>query len=857
MTSPNPNQSTLDVRDCIKTNFINYASYVIRDRALPDIRDGMKPVHRRVLYAMNQLHLDHNKAYKKSARIVGDVIGKYHPHGDSAVYDTMVRMAQEFSMRLPLVDGQGNFGSIDGDSPAAMRYTESRMTVFSDEIFNDIDKNTVNFIPNYDGTMREPSVLPLVFPNLLINGVQGIAVAMASDIPPHNPVEVMNAVMAMTQARIDQSELTTDDLVQMIPAPDFPTGGQVYSLGEMGRAIEQGRGRVRLRSVWHEEVLNGNRAIVVTEIPYQVNKVKLIERIVELGKSKRDNKTQVTIPPKVEGIIEVRDESDKDGIRLVIEVTDSVEPEIIFVQLCKMTDLETSISYNCTVINQGRPMQVGLRAILDAFIDHRIEVIVRRTRYLDDKARERQHILDGLVKAVNDIDAVLGLIKSAKTPAHAQVALIDYLDIDEVQANAILDMKLQRLTGIQIDNLKAEHNELVTKREEYARILGSTQVQMELVISESKQVSEQFMRVRNNAGRIVGERYTELAYHLSVFDRAALTPEEECVMYLSDRGYVRRLPVDEVNTQNRNTRGKSGFELKRGDFVTQTLSVHSHDIIIAVTNSGRAYGFYGYDIPVHDGGRHLSNVIDTKDDKIIRLMSVPTLEDDSLMLVMMTRKGLIKATRLSEYLGIMRRSGLNAIALEEGDDVIQVQVASGDDQVLSVTTDSKLLRYPVSEIRLTGRNSKGVKSQALDGDHVIRYADILKSDSEGYLATLTETGMIKASPLSDYPLRKSRATKGVRLFKQTERTGGVFKVLWTPELEGYDITVISEKGITNRIQLDGIRSTSRMTQGVSLIKLKKGDSIVDAIITPTQERDPDDEVEDVMIDVEGEVDSEA
>ena len=831
----------VDIRNNAKSNFLNYATYVIVDRALPDIRDGMKPVHRRILHAMNQLNLDHNKAYKKSARIVGDVIGKYHPHGDNAVYDTMVRMAQEFSMRLPLVDGQGNFGSIDGDNAAAMRYTESRMTIFSEQVFNDINLNTVNFIDNYDGSLQEPAVLPIAFPNLLINGVQGIAVGMASNIPPHNPLEVMKTVIRLSQSRINKEHVSTEELVSLIPSPDFPTGGQVYELNEMSNAIENGRGRVRLRSVWHPEVINGNNSIVITEIPYQVDKTVLIENIVEVCKTKRDNKTKLTIPPKVDGVIEVRDESDKEGVRLVIECRDDVEPEIIFVQLCKMTRLETSINYNCTVIKDARPQLVGLRTIFNAFIDHRLEVITRRTETLDKKAAERQHILYGLIKAIESIDYVIDIIKKSSTPAHAQVGLIDYLLIDEIQAQAILEMKLQRLTGMQISNLRDEHTELTKKREGYAKILGSENVRLEIIQTESEDIIHLLNRQKDSMGDSLGVRRTEVAHHLSQFNKASLTPEENCVMHLSNRGYVRRLPVDQLNTQRRNTQGKSSMDLRKEDYLMQTLPVHSHDIIIAVTDKGRAYGFYAYDIPVSDSGRHLSNLIDTKEDKIIRILSVKTLEDDQKKLVMMTRNGLVKSTNLTEYVGIMRKSGLAAIMINEDDSLIQACVANKDDVVISLRNDGRLVRFHLDTINTTSRKTRGVRAQKIDEGMWVQHADVMENKTEGYLVVLTENGLVKVSSLEHYPPVRKRGGVGVKSFKMTEKTGMALKVLFTETIDEMDMCVITEKGMTNRIPMSNIRSTARHTQGVMLSKTKKGDSIVDGFIA-----DSDPESEDVI-----------
>ena len=835
MNTQTPNVPSLSVGTQLKESFLNYATYVIMHRALPDIRDGFKPVHRRILHAMDQLSLKHNKSYKKSARIVGDVIGKYHPHGDSSVYEAMVRMAQGFSMRLPLVDGQGNFGSVDGDSSAAMRYTEVRMTLMGDEIFDDIKLDTVDFIPNYDGTLTAPAVLPLRFPNLLINGIEGIAVAMASDIPPHNPVETMNAVKSAVSARLEGRRLTVDECLSIIPAPDFPTGGQIYNLSQMRNVIENGRGSMRLRSVWGEEFIDGHRSIVVTELPYQVNKVELISKIMEVSQSKKDKKTNTTIPPIVEGVHLIRDESDKDGVRLVIEVSNGHEPEIVFGALCGKTNLEIGISYNCNVIRNNRPECVGLIDIIEDFIDHRIEVITRRTICLDKKAAARQHILIGLIKAVDVIDQVIALIKSAKTPAHAQVALIDFLEVDEIQAEAILDMRLHRLTGMQIENLKGEAGELHEKRQAYQIILNSEDRRLEIVGEESDEILVKLGKQMNNyLKKPIGDRMTELAPHLSAFDRANMTVEEDCVFYLSDRGYVSRLPVTEVGTQNRGTRGRRMMDLKKDDFLKQTMVAHSHDMLLAITQTGRVIGFMAYELPVKNSGMHLNNLIDLRDEKIVRIVALNEA-DSNRQLVMMTRNGLIKSTRISEYRSATRKGGINGISLKDDDELVQVTLANSGDQVISVSSDGMLSRYNLDEVRSTGRNSAGVNSQRLNEGQHIQFADVFEGGESGYIAALTVNGMFKVSELVDYKSR-GRGRKGVRLMKLNDKTGSVLKVIWVPDMN-HDVGVVTSSGITNRISMADLRTTGRNTSGVKLVKVAEDDALVDCFAATQSEED--------------------
>lgn len=820
----------VNIAETAKSKFLDYSMSVITDRALPDVRDGLKPVHRRILFAMEELHINPASPHKKSARVVGDVIGKYHPHGDASVYEAMVRMAQTFSMRAPLVDGQGNFGSIDGDSPAAMRYTEARMSALGKALFDDIELDTVDFDPNYDGTAKEPSVLPCPFPNLLINGVQGIAVGMAASIPPHNPVEVMTALRYMAEQRAQGRECSLDILRTLIPAPDFPTGGQVYNLAGMASAWTDGTGNLSLRGRWQEETLSAGRSsIVITEIPYQVNKTRLIEKIVELAKP---NKAKGGVT-EVEGIFEVRDESDKDGLRIFIGVKKDFEPEVIFSKLAKLSQLEVSINYNATVLVNGCPQQIGLQAILDHFIDHRLAVITRRTQTLDRKAAERLHILYGLLKALEpaNLNRVIETIRAADSPQEANEALQTLLAIDSTQAQSILDMRLQRLTGLQLDELRQETVKLEAARQGYAHILEAEQNRLAVLIQETEAQIERFSAMKNKKGNHpLRDRLTEVATHLSVFDLGALTKQEECTLYLTAQGYLRRMPVSTIGSQNRGTRGKRLMNLREGDFIVQSLNADSHDCLLAVTESGRVIGIRAFEVPENEAGRFVDNLMQTNGERVVRLLSTPSLSDDSVSLVMMTTGGYVKRTRLPEFTSATRKGGVIGINLEEGDRIVFVGLAGEQDELASLSSDGRIIRYEAAEAREVGRSARGVTGMRFnDGQHKVAGAVIHARDREGYLVCVTDHGMAKVSALSDYR-PQARGGKGLIAMRLNTRTGKLFTALVADTLEG-DLVVTTRAGITNRISLDTLNVSGRNTMGMKLVTLKEGDSVADVFAT--------------------------
>ncbi len=792
----------IPIEEELKKSYLDYAMSVIVGRALPDVRDGLKPVQRRILYAMYELKNDWNKPYKKSARIVGDVIGKYHPHGDMAVYDTLVRLAQDFTMRYPLIDGQGNFGSLDGDAPAAMRYTEVRMAKIAHELLADIEKETVDFMPNYDNTLQEPVVLPSRIPNLLINGASGIAVGMATNIPPHNLGEVIDALVAM----IRNPDITLDELLEHIKGPDFPTGAYICGAAGIKEAYATGKGLIKLRARAHVEREGGKAAIVVTELPYQVNKAKLVEKIAALARDK-----------KIEGIAEVRDESDREGLRIVIELKREKQDfaPVILNQLYKQTPLETTFGVIMLALVNNRPEQLNLRELLGHFLAHRRTVVIRRTLYELRKARERAHILEGLLKALEHLDEVIALIRASRTPQEAKEGLIKRFGLSAVQAQAILDMRLQRLTGLEREKLKAEYEELKRQIAWYEKILSEEKVLWKVIEEELLAIKREY----------ADERRTQIipkAEELSVED---LIAEENVVVTVTHRGYIKRLPVSTYRSQRRGGRGKIGVEAGDQDIVTQLYVASTHDYFLCFTNRGRLYWLKVYDIPQAGRtakGTSLRNLLPLDSgEKLATVLPVRAF-DEQHFVFFVTRKGLVKKTPLIAFSN-PRSTGIVATSLKEGDELIACGLTDGQKDILLATKRGQAIRFPETEVRPMGRTAAGVKGIELSrGDEVVSL-EILDAEDQADLLTVTEAGYGKRSPLKEYRAQ-SRGGKGIMAMKLTDKTGalvGCLRVLAEDE-----IMLVSSAGKIIRLRVKDIPLQGRATQGVRLFMLTPGEKTV-------------------------------
>ena len=792
----------IPIEEELKKSYLDYAMSVIVGRALPDVRDGLKPVQRRILYAMYELKNDWNKPYKKSARIVGDVIGKYHPHGDMAVYDTLVRLAQDFTMRYPLIDGQGNFGSLDGDAPAAMRYTEVRMAKIAHELLADIEKETVDFMPNYDNTLQEPVVLPSRIPNLLINGASGIAVGMATNIPPHNLGEVIDALVAM----IRNPDITLDELLEHIKGPDFPTGAYICGAAGIKEAYATGKGLIKLRARAHVEREGGKVAIVVTELPYQVNKAKLVEKIAALARDK-----------KIEGIAEVRDESDREGLRIVIELKREKQDfaPVILNQLYKQTPLETTFGVIMLALVNNRPEQLNLRELLGHFLAHRRTVVIRRTLYELRKARERAHILEGLLKALEHLDEVIALIRASRTPQEAKEGLIKRFGLSAAQAQAILDMRLQRLTGLEREKLKAEYEELKRQIAWYEKILSEEKVLWKVIEEELLAIKREY----------ADERRTQIipkAEELSVED---LIAEENVVVTVTHRGYIKRLPVSTYRSQRRGGRGKIGVEAGDQDIVTQLYVASTHDYFLCFTNRGRLYWLKVYDIPQAGRtakGTSLRNLLPLDSGEKLATVLPVRVFDEQHFVFFVTRKGLVKKTPLIAFSN-PRSTGIVATSLKEGDELIACGLTDGQKDILLATQRGQAIRFPETEVRPMGRTAAGVKGIELSrGDEVVSL-EILDAEDQADLLTVTEAGYGKRSPLKEYRAQ-SRGGKGIMAMKLTDKTGalvGCLRVLAEDE-----IMLVSSAGKIIRLRVKDIPLQGRATQGVRLFMLTPGEKIV-------------------------------
>ncbi len=788
-----------EVNKEMKTSFIAYAMAVNVSRAIPDVRDGLKPVHRRILYAMNELGLSADKPYRKCARIVGDVLGKYHPHGDSAVYEALVRLAQDFSIRCTLVDGHGNFGSVDGDPPAAQRYTEARLSKIAGEMLRDIDKKTVDYYPNFDDTLEQPVVLPSRFPNVLVNGSDGIAVGMATSIPPHNLGEVIDGTIAL----LDNPDITIDELMDIIPAPDYPTGALIMGKSGIKKAYRTGRGIAILRARAEiEEFNNGTRSrIVVTEIPYQVNKAKLIETIAELVKQK-----------KIEGISDVQEESDRDGMRVVIDIKKDANPQVVLNMLYKHTNMQISNSMIMLALVDGRPKILNLKEILEAYVRHQKSVIVRRTQYDLDKALEKEHILLGLVKALANIDEVIAIIKSSEDKTDAANKLTEAFELSQKQANAILEMKLQRLSHLEVEKLNAELGALEKDIAEYRAILASEERVIEIIKTEMTEIKNKYSTPRKS----------EITYDFSSIDIEDLIEQEDIIVSMTHFGYIKRMPISEYRAQHRGGTGVQAHKTKDEDFVENLFMTNTHEPLLFFTNRGKVYRIKAYEIPESSRtakGRAIVNLLNLADgEKVNAFMPLPTNTQGYLMLA--TKQGLIKKTKLEEFASI-RNDGKIAITLNDGDELISAQITGGEDELLLASSGGKCIRFAEQGVRPTGRTSQGVKSISLDDNESVVDMTIVKDGAE--VMTLTENGFGKRTDISEYRLQ-SRGGKGIKVGTLNDKTGNIVNLkLVTPD---DDIMIISDNGTIIRINASEISKIGRSTQGVRVMRMKGDESKV-------------------------------
>ncbi|HBZ42106.1 MAG: DNA gyrase subunit A [Firmicutes bacterium GWF2_51_9] len=792
----------------MKTSFLDYAMSVIVSRALPDVRDGLKPVHRRILYAMNDLGMHSDKPFKKSARIVGEVIGKYHPHGDVAVYDTMVRMAQEFSYRYMLVDGHGNFGSIDGDGAAAMRYTEARMSKIAMELLRDIQKDTIDFQDNYDGEEQEPVVLPARFPNLLVNGATGIAVGMATNIPPHNIGEVIDATIAV----MENPEITVLELMEnYISGPDFPTGAYILGRAGIKQAFETGRGSLVIRSkVDVEELPNGKKMLIVTEVPYQVNKAMMVEKIAQLVRDKA-----------IEGITDLRDESNREGIRVVIELRRDVQTEVILNQLYRMTSLQTTFGVNTLALVNGAPKQLGLKAVLQYYVDHQVEVIVRRTKYDLVKAKERAHILEGLRIALDHIDEIISIIRSSKDDTTAQTNLMERFSLSEIQAKAILEMRLRRLTGLERQKVEDEYNELLVVITDLNDILANHYRVVTII-------KEELMEIRR---RFNDPRRSEIIDADLDMQDEDLIPVEDVVITMTVNGYIKRTTIDTYQTQNRGGKGIKGMAVNEDDVVDQFLTMSSHDFLMVFTNFGKVYRMKGYRIPQASRtskGLPIVNLIGLDKEEKVRALVALKPENTGAYLFFATLQGIVKRVHASEFESI-RQSGKIAISLREDDELVAVKATSGDDEIIIAGANGKAVRFNENDVRPMGRNAAGVRGFNVDGSTVVGMA----TDKEGsYILAVTQKGYGKKSALEDYRLT-NRGAKGVKTIQITDKNGSLVVVKAVNGDE--DLLIVTNEGIIIRINLEKVGIYGRNTQGVKLITVGEDNGVSMAAVVEKDE----------------------
>ncbi|MGL5711889.1 MAG: DNA gyrase subunit A [Paraclostridium sp.] len=781
----------LEIADEMKNSYMDYAMSVIAGRALPDVRDGLKPVHRRILYSMSELNLTPDKPYRKSARIVGDVLGKYHPHGDSAVYLAMVRMAQDFSTRGLLVDGHGNFGSVDGDSPAAMRYTEAKMSKLAMELLRDIDKETVDYTPNFDESLKEPSVLPARFPNLLVNGSNGIAVGMATSIPPHNLGEVIDATIHL----IDNEDCSVEDLIQFVQGPDFPTSAIIMGKENIVDAYRTGRGKVKVRArAYIEELAKGKQQIVVTEIPYQVNKAKLVEKIADLVKDK-----------KLEGISDLRDESNRNGMRIVIELKRDANANIVLNKLYKHSQMEDTFSIIMLALVNGEPKVLNLKQVLYHYVQHQKDVVTRRTKFDLNKAEARAHILEGLKIALDNLDEVIRLIRGSKTGAEAKEGLINRFNLSDLQAQAILDMRLQRLTGLERDKIEAEYEELIKKINKLKEILSNESLLMNVI-------KEELIIIRDNHS---DERRTEIRHAEGEIDMRDLIENEEVAITLTHFGYIKRMPIDTYRSQNRGGRGISALTTREEDFIKELITTHTHSRLLFFTNKGKVYTLNAYEIPEgkrQAKGSAIVNLLQLgSDEKIATVISLDT-DSDKEFLLLATKNGIVKKTKREEFKNI-NKSGLIAIGLRESDELIGVKVTNGNEEVMLVTRQGMSIRFDENDIRHMGRTAMGVKGISLNTNDEVVAMNLCSEGTE--LLVVSENGFGKRTSIEEYRVQ-IRAGKGIKTYNIADKTGNIVGAQMVGEDD--DMMIINSDGVLIRLRVNEISLFGRVTSGVKLMK---------------------------------------
>lgn len=792
----------IDIEKEMKQSYIDYSMSVIVARALPDVRDGFKPVHRRVLFGMNELGNTSNKPYKKSARIVGEVLGKYHPHGDSSVYFAMVRMGQDWSLRYPLVDGQGNYGSIDGDSPAAMRYTEARLSRIAEEMLRDIDKETVDFQKNFDDTLDEPVVLPTRIPNLLVNGASGIAVGMATNMPPHNLTETINAIIAF----IDNRDITIEELMQYIKAPDFPTGGYIYGYNGVKEAYETGRGRIVIRAKAEIETEGNREKIIISEIPYGVNKADLIKSIAELVVDKR-----------IDGISNVNDESDRSGMRIVVDIKKDANSSVVLNKLYKLTALQSSFSVNNIALLKGRPVTLNLKQLIEEFYNHRHEVVIRRTRYELRKAEERAHILEGLIIACDHIDEIVQIIKTSQTPEVARTRLMERFSLSEIQASAIVDMRLRQITGLMQDKLHEEYDALMRQIDFFHKILSEDAVCVQVI-------KDELVEIRDKYG---DERKTQIIYSSEEFNAEDFYADDEMIITISHLGYIKRTPLSEFRAQNRGGVGAKGSDTRDEDFIEYIYPASMHNYMLFFTQKGKCFWLKVYEIPEgakNSKGRAIQNLLNIDaDDKVNAFIRVKKLQDPEYNLthnlIFCTKKGVIKKTRLEAY-SRPRTNGVNAITIREDDQVIQVRLTTGNSEIIMANREGRAIRFHETTVREMGRTATGVKGMTLDenvNDEVVGMICVNDPETETIMV-VSEQGYGKRSEIEDYRIT-NRGGKGVKTLNITPKTGKLVAIKNVTDEN--DLVIINKSGITLRIKVADIRVMGRATQGVRLINLEK------------------------------------
>ena len=809
----------------MKTKYIDYSMSVIVSRALPDVRDGFKPVHRRVLFGMHELGIKSNTAYKKSARIVGEVLGKFHPHGDTSVYDAMVRMAQEWSLRYMMVDGQGNFGSVDGDNPAAMRYTEARMKKAAEDMLMDIDKDTIDWNDNFDDTLKEPSVLPARLPNLLLNGTTGIAVGMATNMPPHNITEVIDGIISYIDKR---GELEVSDLMEFIKAPDFPTGGTIYGYDGVRSAFETGRGRIVVRGKVRFDENKGRERIIVEEIPYMVNKSNLIKQTADLVNSK-----------KLDGISDIRDESDRNGMRIVYDLKRDAIPNIVLNKLYKYTSLQSSFSVNNIALVAGRPKLLNLKELIKYFVEHRHIVLIRKTQFELNQAEKRAHILEGLLIALDNLDAIIKLIRSSQTPEDARNGLINNFDLSEIQSKAILELRLQKLTGLEMDKIKAEHAEIMMRIERFKEILSDEDLRFTLLTDDLKEVKEKYG----------DERRSNIEFSSSEVSIEDMIPNDEVLITISHLGYIKRTTLSEYRSQGRGGVGSKGATTRDEDFVEEMVMANNHDYMLFFTEQGRCFWLKVYEIPEGSKiskGRAIQNIINLpKDDKVMAYINTKDLKDEEYInshyIMMCTKKGVVKKTSLEAY-SRPRTNGINAITIREGDQLLEAKMTTGNSHIMMAVKSGKAIHFEEEKVRSMGRTAAGVRGIRLASDNDEVVGMICIEDVNTSVLVVAENGYGKRSAVEDYRIT-NRGGKGVKTINVTEKTGQLIALKNVSDED--DLMVINKSGITIRIGVDTLRVMGRATQGVKLIRLRDEDSIASVAKVSKFESEEDEPVEDL------------